>query len=264
MTNIITAAALSALSFTFQPDVRTAYISRGHVSEDRPVQSNLLRLDYSLGEWGGIGLWHWHYNSLTPRLRNKRDRQMTELDWGVLYNYSFKFCDGWSFENEFMPRWFTMLFYHYPYKGKSDHSIFEYCYEASLKNPYLIPTLRLRRGLHSQNYLNTRVGARKPLVQLVSWLPDDLVFTPAFYVDFGNDDMLRIRYGQRRPDGSRWGAGPMSVIGEVSLSYPLNKHFSVFTTLQQFGIVDHDARDVTHSPKHRDYTVFIAGVKCKF
>ena len=50
MTNILTSALLSALSFTYQPDVRTAYISRGRISEDRPIQSNLLRLDVSLDE----------------------------------------------------------------------------------------------------------------------------------------------------------------------------------------------------------------------
>ena len=52
MTNILTSVLMSALSFTYQPDVRTAYISRGRISEDRPIQSNLLRLDVSLDEWG--------------------------------------------------------------------------------------------------------------------------------------------------------------------------------------------------------------------
>jgi hypothetical protein len=264
VTNVFAAAAFSALSFTFQPDVRTAYISRGHISEDRPIQSNLLRLETQPGDWGAVGLWHWHYNSLTPRLRDKRDRQMTELDWGVLYNYSLRIADGWSLDSEFMTRWFTMLFYHHPYKGKSDHSIFEYYYDASLKNPYLIPTVRFRRGLHGQDYLYSRVGVKKPLQSICSWLPEKLTVTPAFYTDFGNENMRQRRYGQYRPGGSMWGAGVMSILGEVGVSYPINRHFSVYATLQQFAIVSHDARDATHSPKHRDYTVFIAGFKCKF
>lgn len=264
MTNIFTAAALSALSFTYQPDVRTAYFSRGRISEDRPIQSNLLRLDYSLDEWGGVGLWHWHYNSLTDRLREKRDCQFTELDWGVLYNHSLKIADGWSLENEFMLRWFTMLFYHEPYKGQSDKSIFEYCYESSLKNPYLMPTVRFRRGLHGQDYLNTRVGLRKPVKTDCFGFVEGLVVTPAVYSDFGNSRMRALRYGETRPDGSKWGSGIMSVYLELTASYPINKHFTVYSTVQQFGIVDCDARDVMHSPNRRDLTVFSVGLKCKF
>ena len=62
MTNVLTTSINSAMSFTYQGDVRTAYQSRGRISEDRPIQSNLLRLEVSLDEWGGVGLWHWHYN----------------------------------------------------------------------------------------------------------------------------------------------------------------------------------------------------------
>lgn len=262
MTNILTAAAVSALSFTYQPDVRTAYFSRGRVSEDRPVQSNLVRLDLSLGEWGGVGLWHWHYNSLTERNRGTRDCQFAELDWGVLCNHSIEIAENWSFDGEFMIRWFTMLFYHDPYKGSSDKSILEYYYDASLKNPYLTPVVRFRRGLHGQDYFYVRPGVRKPLE--FDWLPEGLTVTPAFYVDFGNERMHMLRYGKRRPDGSSWGNGAMAVLGEIAFSYPLNEHFTLFAALQQFGIVNKDAREVTHSPRHRDLTIFSTGIRCKF
>lgn len=264
MTNILASAALSALSFTYQPDVRTAYFSRGRISEDRPIQSNLLRLDCSLDEWGGVGLWHWHYNSLTDRLRDRRDCQFTELDWGVLYNYSLEIAEGWSLDSEFIVRWFTMLFYHEPYKGISDKSIFEYYYDASLKNPYLTPTLRLRRGLHGQDYLNTRAGLRKPVETDCFGFIEGLVITPALYVDFGNERMRRLRYGAKRPDGSSWGSGIMSIVGELTATYPINEHFSVYSTVQQFGVADHDARDVMHAPNRRDLTILTVGLKCRF
>ena len=56
----------------------------------------------------------------------------------------------------------------------------------------------------------------------------------------------------------------MSAMGELALSYPINRNFSTYMTLQQFGIIDDDARENTHHPYHRDYTVFTVGLKCKF
>ena len=56
----------------------------------------------------------------------------------------------------------------------------------------------------------------------------------------------------------------MSVLGEITLSYPINEHFNAYTSLQQFAIVDDDARENTHHPYHRDYTIFTVGVKCRF
>ena len=264
MTNILTSAVLSALSFTFQPDVRTAYISRGRISEDRPIQSNLLRLDASLDELGGVGLWHWHYNSLTDRMRDKRDCQLTESDWGVFYNYPWEIAEDWTLKSEIMIRWFTFLFYHDPYKGESDHSMMEYYLEQALENPYLTPMLRIRRSVHGKEYVYVRTGVKRKYP--VDWCGrlEGLALTPAFYVDFGDDNQRRQRYGAVRPGGGDWSAGVMSVMGELGLSYPLGSCFTAYAALQQFGIVDRDARENTHHPYHRDYTVFTLGVKCKF
>jgi hypothetical protein len=241
--------------------VRTAYISRGRISEDRPIQSNLLRLDVSLREWGGVGLWHWHYNSLTDRMREKRDCQLTEMDWGVFYNYGWEFAEGWTLKSEIMIRWFTFLFYHDPYKGTSDHSMLEYYLEQALENPYATPLLRIRRCVHENDYSYFRVGLRRKFP--VGWAClEGLTLTPAAYVDFG-DDNQRARYGDR-PGGGDWSSGVMSVLGEVTASYPCSDTLSVFITLQQMGIVDDDAREATHAPYHRDYTILMIGGRCRF
>lgn len=264
MTNVLTTALLSALSFTYQPDVRTAYLSRGRISEDRPIQSNLLRLDVSLGEWGGVGLWHWHYNSLTDRMREKRDCQLTESDWGVFYNYGWEIAEDCTLKSEVMIRWFTFLFYHEPYKGESDHSMLEYYLEQSLENPYLVPLLRIRRCVHENDYSYFRTGARRKFP--IGWFDclEGLTITPAVYVDFGDDNQRRMRYGSKRPDGSEWSSGIMSVVGEIGAAYPINRHFTAYASLQQFAVVDDDARENTHYPYHRDYTIFTVGVKCRF
>jgi hypothetical protein len=262
MTNILTAAALSALSFTYQPDVRTAYLSRGRISEDRPIQSNLLRFDVYLDDYGGIGIWHWHYHSLTPRQREKRDRQFAESDWGVFYNYNLELAEGWTLKNEVMMRWFTFLFYHAPYKDTSDASCTEVYLEQALENPYVTPLFRMRRCFLGSKYFYARVGFRRKFA--AEWFPalEGLTVTPAFYVDFG-DDNQRARYGTR-PHGDAWDEGVMSVLGELNVSYPLSEYVSVFATLQQMGVVNKDARDAISGKAHRDYTVFTIGAKCRF
>ena len=247
-----------------RPIFHAAGYPRIVLSEDRPIQSNLLRLDVSLDEWGGVGLWHWHYNSLTDRMREKRDCQLTEMDWGVFYNYGWEIAEGWTLKSEIMIRWFTFLFYHEPYKGTSDHSMLEYYLEQALENPYATPLLRIRRCVHENDYSYFRVGLRRKFP--VDWLDclEGLTLTPAVYVDMGDDNQRKLRYGSRRPDGGDWSSGVMSAMGELTLSYPINSNFSTYMTLQQFGIIDDDARENTHHPYHRDYTVFTVGLKCKF
>lgn len=49
MTNTLVAAGLSLLSGSFSPEVRTAYLSRGKVVDDCPIQANTLRLEAKLG-----------------------------------------------------------------------------------------------------------------------------------------------------------------------------------------------------------------------
>jgi hypothetical protein len=138
----------------------------------------------------------------------------------------------------------------------------EFYLEQALENPYLTPLLRMRRCVRASDYTYFRVGVRRKFP--VEWFDalEGLTVTPAFYVDFGDDNQL-ARYGER-PGGGDWSSGVMSVLGEINVSYPVNEHFSVFATLQQMGIVNDEAREATHAPYHRDYTVFTIGGRCRF
>ena len=124
--------------------------------------------------------------------------------------------------------------------------------------------LRVRRCVHENDYCYFRTGVRRKFPLESFDVLEGLTITPAFYVDFGDDNQRRLRYGAKRPDGSEWSSGIMSVLGEITLSYPINEHFNAYTSLQQFAIVDDDARENTHHPYHRDYTIFTVGVKCRF
>lgn len=262
MTNLLSTAVLSAFSITYQPDFRTAYWSRGLVSEDRPVQSNLLRLNLSLGDYGNTGLWHWHYNSLTDRMKHKRECQLAECDWGVFYNYDLELAEDWSLKTEVMIRWFTFLFYHEPYKDNSDHSSLEFYLDQQLENPYITPTFRLRRCVHEVDYLYIRAGVKRTFP--IDWFDslEGLSVTPAFYVDFGDENQL-ARYGDH-PAGESWSPDIMSGMLELTVTYPISEHFTTYATLQQFSVLNDDARTITRPPQHRDFTIFTVGLKCQF
>ena len=80
MYDALSSVALSLLSVSFNAGVRTAYMSRGKVVEDRPVEANELRLAARLGEderFGRVGVYHFDYSSLTdrcePRIPHQRE-----------------------------------------------------------------------------------------------------------------------------------------------------------------------------------------------
>lgn len=255
MTNLIIATALSALSITYQGDIRSEYIARGKVIEDRPVQSNMLRLKYSLGEYGRVGLWHWDISSLTTIQKAKRDRLLAESQYGIFYGYDYSIADGWTLKNEFMLRWVTFPFYHSPYKGVSDHTNFEYNFFQSLQNPYVIPTWHIRKCTRNANFLYVCAGLMKPIV-----INEKLKITPAVYMDFGDRDE-RGKYGPH-PKGKKWDEGVMSAMAEISADYKITEHFSAFASLQQYRLLGDELRSAATSKK--DQTVFSVGIKATF
>ena len=79
---------VSAFSLQLQPDVRSAYLSRGKVIEDRPVASILARGSIDLGEWGSPGVQSWDLSSLGNRRTDVHRRAFNETDLGVFWHYN--------------------------------------------------------------------------------------------------------------------------------------------------------------------------------
>lgn len=73
---------ISSVALSFDAGVRTAYLSRGKVVEDRPIEANELRLADRLGEderFGRMGVYHFDYSSLTDRCEPRNSWFMREL-----------------------------------------------------------------------------------------------------------------------------------------------------------------------------------------
>lgn len=259
MTNTLTAVAASFLSVTFSPEIRTAYLSRGKVVEDRPIQANELRLEAKLGEdqrFGRIGFWHFDYSSLTRRVNCAEDQFMHEFDWGATYHYDLQIADEWRLSNEIMPCWILV-----PHASPT----MEWWFSQSFENPYLVPTWLMRRGTDGAKFAYFKVGVKKP----ISFCSADsdflrpLTVTPGIYSELGNSSLMTLRYGETE-NGESIPTGIQSLQVELRADYKLTDHFSLYMSLLQFDLVNARARRQSHKPNCRDLTIFTVGMKFMF
>ena len=127
----------AGLHLRYVPEARTAYISRGRVCEDRPVMTQLVRVDGALGPFGRAGLWHWDVSALGNRRENLFRRSFHEVDWGFFYRYDWEINKDWTLASEGMKDWLTFPGARGRLRGHSDATIHEYRLYEALKNPYL-------------------------------------------------------------------------------------------------------------------------------
>ena len=256
MTNTLSAVAMSFLSATFNAEVRTAYLSRGKVVEDRPVEANELRLTARLGadeRFGRTGVWHFDYSSLTPRCNPGTTWFMHEFNWGAFYHYNLEVIEDWTLESEIMPYWVLI--------PEVDPSM-EWWVIQSLRNPYLVPSWFMRRGTEGADCTYFKLGLQKP-VDFRDFGVEGLTVTPGVFAELGNSHLMTGRYGLRE-DGSAIPTGIQSLIAEIRAIYRINRNFGVYAILQQFDLVNADARRQTHKPNCRDLTIFTIGCKVEF
>lgn len=259
MTNTLTAVAASLLSITFNPKIRTAYLSRGKVVEDRPIQANGLRLEAKLGEdqrFGRVGIWHFDYSSLTRRVNCAEDQFMHEFDWGVTYHYDLALADEWRLSNEVMPCWIIV---------PSTDPTMEWWVVQSLENPYLIPTWFMRRGTDGADFTYFKVGVKKPISfsDATFEILRLLKITLGIYAELGNSSLMTLRYG-KSDDGGSIPTGIQSLQEEIRADYKLTEHFSLYASLLQFDLVNAKARRQSHKPNCRDLTIFTVGARMVF
>lgn len=257
---------LSPFSALIQSDARTAYQSRGRIVENRPVSTVLGRAACEVGPLGRIGLWNWDVSSLGNSRRDVHQRPFNEVDLGVFWHYDWSIDEegAWTLSNDLLKDWITLDGYRPEYRArKVDATINEWRFEQSLANPYVTPYYLLRRGIHPNEWFYTQIGARRPIA-----LPWNLVFTPIFYVETGNEYHFERRYGRRVDGGRHYHGGAQAVNLKLELSWKASGSLAVFANVHQFDIVSEDARDAvkakTTGEARRDLTIFSIGLRARF
>ena len=259
MTPLLMAGALAPLSFFYQPDVRTAYVSRGRVVEDRPIQANYLRCDLDMGDFGTLGLWHWNYSSLTGRREHLHRRAFHEMDGMAAYRYGLEFSEEWRLTTEVTFCWMTFPGYRGEYRGTADKDELEIWVEQSLDNPYVVPVWKMRRGVEAVDFTYFKYGLEKPFA-----IRRDLTVTPCVCLESGNERLCRQRYGDL-PGGGRYNAWVMSMQSEIDVNWQATENVMPFVSLLFFNILDKNARNQTHGiPRHRELVALTIGAKVSF
>ena len=255
--------SLKPFSLVVTPDVRTAYITRGKVVEDRPFQSTRIRGDVELGPFGKIGCWNWSRNSLSGHRQNATRRAFTEVDYAVFWHYDLKLAEDWRISSELSRAWITFPGFHgAAQQAKRDATMLEYRSEQALVNPYLTPFWLMRRSVHPTDWMYIRTGVRRRFA-----LTESLALVPCFFTETGNEIFFEQRYGSRG-DGLRYHRGIMSVNGELTLEWRINSHITSFASLQQFDVVSEYVRRAVSGRSHpkgrRDLTYGTVGLRLSF
>lgn len=256
---------LSPFGASLDLQTRSAYHSRMRVVEDRPVQVVDFRLYADVGALGRFGVLNWNYSSLCNRCSDIHRRAFNEVDFAAFWRYDMELTEGFTLCSEVMSWWITLPQNIEPYRGKSDNSLYELWYVASLENPYLVPSLLIRRGWLTESWVYFKYGVSKPF-EICDFgdasAPRPLTLTPGFFVETGSNGLFEMRFGKKASGTYHTGIG--SCIAQVSLDYRLSDHVSLSALLQQFGVVSSDARDGVHGNHRRDFTMFRVGARFVF
>lgn len=260
---VLDGVSLPDYSILVQPDVRSAYVTRGKVIEDRPIASVRFRGQLNLGDWGSPGIQSWDVCSLGNRRDDVHRRAFNETDIGFYWHYNYSFSDDWMLSSEVVKYWVILPGYYEPYRSrKTCATINEWRALQSLKNPYITPFYLLRRGVHPNDWMYIRAGVMRSFP-----LGGGFTLTPQWYAENGNERHFERRYGPRQ-GGGKYHSGMMSSNFLLELSWKATENLSFYATVHQFNIVSEDARRSVkaHSSPcmRRDLTVGIVGCRIKF
>lgn len=251
---------------TAEWQVRTAYHSRMRVSEDRPVGTMDVRVEADVGPLGRMGLLHWNYSSFCNRNDKIHRRAFSEVDYGAFWGYDVNVTETVAFSSEFIHWWITQPHNIDPYRGRADSALYELWYVGSLTNPYLVPSLLVRRRWVTDNWVYFRYGVSRSfeLCDLGDAAqPRPLTVTPGIFVETGCNSLYEARFG-KKGGGRRYHTGIGACFAQVMMEWRVAEHVALTARLEQFDLVSSEARANVHGNHRRDFTMFRLGLKVLF
>jgi hypothetical protein len=254
---------LEPFSLTVTPDLRTAYVSRSKVVEDRPVASVRFRGDVEIGPFGKFGLWQWSRHSLSGHRQNMTRRAFTEDDYAMFWHYDLDIAEKWRLSNELTMDWITLPGFHgEAQQMKKDASMVELRVDQSLSNPYVTPFWQMRHAIHPTEWMHVQAGVRRRFR-----ITEDVSIIPSTFMGTGNETMFEQRFGQR-DGGRRYHRGIMTLNAELLLEWRICSHVAAFASLNQYDVASEDGRRGISGQRHpkgrRDLTYGTCGLRISF
>ena len=262
MISLLAASLISPFFVDFTPEVRTTYVSLGKIVEDRPMQTDFIRVGYDAGTFGRFGIYNFDVSSLTDRRADVHRHALYHTEFGPFWDYDWKIADDWTLRNGLMA--VVTL-----YRGfDDDASNGDYGWiqvGQSLENPYVVPYYRMRRYGLDTDYFYFRIGVRRKCRFL-----ERFYVTPEICVDGGNSRNYRRVIGTNVNDrDGDWGHGGVSSITfRLEAGWEINANFTLFAFVEQYEVTGEDARDSNAASSnpcaHNDWTLGGVGLRMWF
>lgn len=246
-------------------DVESAYWARGKIVDARPYSSQFADVDLKLDRFGVLGAHAWSVSSFAHNGQSAgRRNAYNEVDWNLHYEYDWSLTEegDWSLWNRVARQWVSLPGYFPDCK-----TILEWHVSQALRNPYVTPYYLLRRATDPEHWCYWEIGVLRTFD--LEEVLKDLSFTVKFFGDCGDARHYRSQYGAKPNDpSSRYHGGLMALNLVLRLDYRLSENCGVFAYVQQFDIVDDDARETvkasTAAEAKRDLTIGGVGLAVHF
>lgn len=257
MVGLFAVGWLAPFYFTAVPEIRSAYISCGNISDDRPSQTTYVRAGVDTGLFGRFGLYNWDVNSLTERLDGVHRHCLYLSEVGPTWTYDFKLSGSWRINTDF---WCVCSMCR-GYENDAYNRNYWWCQiSQSLENPWVVPYYKLRRYWSGTYFLWFETGIRRRFA-----LSGNLYLTPSFYVDGGDDrNFTRLFGANKRGDG--WDGGVSSMSFRLEFGWKVSDWATLFAWIEQYEVVGGDARasNTANSCAHNDFTLGGVGLSLRF
>ncbi|MBR4170169.1 MAG: hypothetical protein IKR48_00800 [Kiritimatiellae bacterium] len=259
---MLAASMISPFFVEVAPEIRSTYVSLGKLVEDRPMQITSLRAGYDTETFGRFGVRNWDVSSLTDRRSDVHQHAIYHWEFGPTWDYGLKLADDWKLNTDITRSWTIYRGFRADYE-RSEFTSWWWQIDQSLENPYLVPFYRIRRTFHPNDWMYFKSGVRK---RIELW--KGLYVTPSVFVEGGNGRNLKRVLGHNRCDDDWGNGGVSSATARLELGWKFNQYITLFTFVEQYEIVGHDARTTngasTYRCAHNDWTLGGAGLRIKF
>lgn len=223
------------LDILLRNEYQTAYISSttGGTGETRPVLAQTLAGSYSFGEWGSVGGYVWTRSALTGQRDEYRRRAFESFEYGLEYEYTWKFTDDlglYSYIDHFWspsPGWYV--------RGQPLYAV---TVEQAFNNPWIDPYYIFTGSYHPEQWETLKIGLRRKF----KMLEDCLAVVPYGELVCGDGRRYAAKYGNS-PFDTYCCVGPLASEFGVKVTYEITKFLSARLKLRNWNLIDHAARE---------------------
>lgn len=213
-------------------DIRSSNISRGAVVNPEPILSIAGGGEATLDDRHTFGARVWMCNHLTDARDHIMRRCFNEIDPFLYYRNRWPICENGTLMSETGPTWVLSPAFRAPYRSNTE---VEWRFRQEWINPYVTPFYYVRWGFHPAVKTYWQTGVKRTFS-----LCERLMLTPFFMAEWGDRKLFESKYGPAR--NGHYTGGLSALDAGVRVDYPLGDSYSLFLEMQEFALVNTEAR----------------------